>query len=244
MIQQPELGKKIAAYRKEKGLTQAELVEQCNLSVRTLQRIEAGDVTPRPYTVRLIFEVLELSYDKFPRSNKGDRGILKLWLEQFYIHFIDLFNLKTHTMRKISILSGALFLIIFGLTSIIGEVNAQADSRVKQIIKKNNTDFINWFNKGEIDSLTELYRNDACLVSRGCGKDFIRRYYTAESQKFKFTKLDIERIEVEDSVAIERGQWSAVFQSGQTLGGAYLSVWRLTEGQWLIESESSGISLK
>jgi|SRR6056297_170860 len=244
MIQQPELGKKIAAYRKMKGLTQAELVEQCNLSVRTLQRIEAGDVTPRPYTVRLICEVLGPSYDKFCGANKRDRGLLKQWLEQFYIGFIDLFNLKTHTMKKITILSGALFLIVFGLASIIGEVSAQSDSRVKQIIEKNNADFINWFNKGEIDSLTELYRDDACLVSRGCGKNFIKQYYTAESQKFKFTKLDIERIEVEDSVAIERGQWSAVFQSGEILGGAYLSVWRLTEGHWLIASESSGISME
>jgi transcriptional regulator with XRE-family HTH domain len=36
MIQQPELGEKIADYRKAKELTQEELVEKCNLSVRTL----------------------------------------------------------------------------------------------------------------------------------------------------------------------------------------------------------------
>jgi len=46
MIQQPELGKKIADFRKSKGFTQEELVEKCNLSVRTLQRIEVGEVTP------------------------------------------------------------------------------------------------------------------------------------------------------------------------------------------------------
>ncbi|MGM0473729.1 MAG: helix-turn-helix domain-containing protein [Bacteroidota bacterium] len=37
---QPELGKRIAELRKARGLTQEELVEKCNLSVRTLQRIE------------------------------------------------------------------------------------------------------------------------------------------------------------------------------------------------------------
>jgi len=36
-MNQPDLGKKIAELRKAKGLTQEELVEKCNLSVRTLQ---------------------------------------------------------------------------------------------------------------------------------------------------------------------------------------------------------------
>ncbi len=52
MMQQPELGKKIAELRLTKGLTQDELARQCNLSVRTIQRIEAAEVTPRSYTIR------------------------------------------------------------------------------------------------------------------------------------------------------------------------------------------------
>ncbi|HEY3371256.1 MAG TPA: helix-turn-helix transcriptional regulator [Prolixibacteraceae bacterium] len=44
-MKQPDLGKKIAELRKAKSLTQEELVEKCNLNVRTLQRIEAGVVT-------------------------------------------------------------------------------------------------------------------------------------------------------------------------------------------------------
>ena len=54
-MNQPELGKKISELRKSKGLTQDELVIICNLSVRTLQRIESGEVTPRSYTVKAIF---------------------------------------------------------------------------------------------------------------------------------------------------------------------------------------------
>lgn len=38
-MKQPELGKKISELRKAKGLTQEELVEKCNLNVRTIQRI-------------------------------------------------------------------------------------------------------------------------------------------------------------------------------------------------------------
>lgn len=38
-MKQPELGKRISELRKEKGLTQEELVEKCNINVRTIQRI-------------------------------------------------------------------------------------------------------------------------------------------------------------------------------------------------------------
>lgn len=59
IMKQPELGKKISELRKAKGLTQEELVEKCNISVRTIQRIEAGEVTPRIYTVKTIMGALE-----------------------------------------------------------------------------------------------------------------------------------------------------------------------------------------
>jgi transcriptional regulator with XRE-family HTH domain len=63
-MKQPELGKKIAELRKAKGLTQEELVEKCNINVRTLQRIEAGDATPRSYTIKTIFPALDYNiYD-------------------------------------------------------------------------------------------------------------------------------------------------------------------------------------
>jgi transcriptional regulator with XRE-family HTH domain len=58
-MKQPELGKKISELRKAKGLTQEELVEKCNLNVRTIQRIEAGEVTPRSYTIKTLFDALD-----------------------------------------------------------------------------------------------------------------------------------------------------------------------------------------
>src|SRR5690554_213162 len=57
-MQQPELGQKILELRKQKGLTQEELVDLCNINVRTLQRIEAGEVTPRSFTLKTILNVL------------------------------------------------------------------------------------------------------------------------------------------------------------------------------------------
>ena len=62
IMKQPELGQKILALRKQKGFTQEELVEKCNINVRTIQRIEAGDVSPRSYTIKAILEVLGFNY--------------------------------------------------------------------------------------------------------------------------------------------------------------------------------------
>jgi len=62
-MKQPDLGKKISELRKAKGLTQEELVEKCNISVRTIQRIETGDVTPRMYTLKTILAALDHDLD-------------------------------------------------------------------------------------------------------------------------------------------------------------------------------------
>ena len=63
IMKQPDLGKKILELRKLKGLTQEELVEQCNINVRTIQRIEAGDVSPRSYTIKAILDVLGVDFE-------------------------------------------------------------------------------------------------------------------------------------------------------------------------------------
>ena len=63
-MKQPEWGKKILELRKQKGFTQEELVEQCNINVRTIQRIEAGDVSPRSYTIKAILEALGFNYEE------------------------------------------------------------------------------------------------------------------------------------------------------------------------------------
>lgn len=64
-MQQPELGRRLTALRKERNLTQEELVEKSHVSVRTIQRIEAGEVLPRLSTVKILLEALGESYDTF-----------------------------------------------------------------------------------------------------------------------------------------------------------------------------------
>ena len=162
MIQQPDLGKKIADLRKAKGLTQEELVEKCNLNVRTLQRIESGEVTPRTYTIRLIFEALEYSFDK-----SDEKGLIIKWLEQFYISFIDLFNLKTNTMKKISILTVSAALIVLAITTVNSEIKAQNNDKPKKTTKKR--EYAYKTNRGMVFSnfhCAECFEENDILIGR------------------------------------------------------------------------------
>ena len=63
-MKQPELGKTIFELRKQKGLTQEELVEKCNITVRTIQRIEAGETSPRSYTIKTLLNAMGYEYEK------------------------------------------------------------------------------------------------------------------------------------------------------------------------------------
>ncbi len=51
--------------RKEKGLSQEQLAEASGISLRTIQRIEKGRVTPQPYTLKTLAESLDLEPSTF-----------------------------------------------------------------------------------------------------------------------------------------------------------------------------------
>lgn len=76
-MKQPELGNKIVQLRKAKGLTQEELVERCNISVRTIQRIETGEVNPRSYTVKTILSALESNFDELHAESGFSKQVSK-----------------------------------------------------------------------------------------------------------------------------------------------------------------------
>lgn len=63
-----ELGRRIAAARQQKGLTQEQLAELTNITVRTIQRIESGESMPRSYTLKAITSALELTFQDFSFS--------------------------------------------------------------------------------------------------------------------------------------------------------------------------------
>ncbi|OJU54581.1 MAG: hypothetical protein BGN96_12935 [Bacteroidales bacterium 45-6] len=122
-MNQPALGKKIVELRKAKGYTQEELVNKCNLNIRTLQRIESGEVEPRSYTVKAIFAALDYE-DKTdltsPETDSDSPSIEKkniLVNNRIYAYVIDLFNFKTNKMKKLTILTTLVLCIIFAGTN-------------------------------------------------------------------------------------------------------------------------------
>ncbi len=130
-MKQPELGRKIYELRKQKGLTQEELVEKCNINVRTIQRIEAGETTPRSFTIKILLEALDASLDSFTNETEitdRDRNILNIaWISgvvYFVFGFIEtiadvyqftdddsLFNIITYS--SIKIVSSIVFVLFF-----------------------------------------------------------------------------------------------------------------------------------
>ena len=73
-MNQPDLGLKITELRQQKGLTQEKLAEYCEVSARTIQRIESGEVEPRAFTRNSLSNIL--AFD-FGRETTGNQS---LWL--------------------------------------------------------------------------------------------------------------------------------------------------------------------
>ncbi len=75
-MEQPELGFKINEIRNQRSITQKELSESCNIDIRTIQRIESGDVTPRMSTLKLIANALSCDVSIFNADNQEIVGCL------------------------------------------------------------------------------------------------------------------------------------------------------------------------
>ena len=58
-----ELYQTIVAARKRKGLTQEQLADAAGLTVRTIQRIESGESTPRAYTLKTLASALDIHFE-------------------------------------------------------------------------------------------------------------------------------------------------------------------------------------
>lgn len=103
IMKQPELGRKISELRTAKGLTQEELVEKCNISVRTIQRIEAGEVTPRSYTIRTILAALDYDLSKISDDENNLFNSLIGWVRSFLLIDIDIDKPSDFLIKQLNI---------------------------------------------------------------------------------------------------------------------------------------------
>ncbi|WP_340113504.1 helix-turn-helix domain-containing protein [Maribellus mangrovi] len=65
-------GKRIKELRLKKGMTQEELAFKTEVSARTIQRIENGEVDPRAYTLQMIAKALDVDYSVLVESESFD----------------------------------------------------------------------------------------------------------------------------------------------------------------------------
>lgn len=83
-MKQPDLGLRVADMRQQKGYTQEKLAELCEVSTRTIQRIESGEVDPRTYTINRLNEVLDFDF------GTGELESEDIWLTA--LHFSNIFG--------------------------------------------------------------------------------------------------------------------------------------------------------
>jgi transcriptional regulator with XRE-family HTH domain len=81
-MNQPDLGLKVIELRQQKGLTQEQLAELCEVSARTIQRIESGEVDPRAYTLQCLSKALEFDFAIDGTTNEN------LWLTILHLSSI------------------------------------------------------------------------------------------------------------------------------------------------------------
>ena len=74
-----DFGKELVKIRKARGLTQAEIAEKCNITIRTIQRIESGAVKPRSSTIKIISKSLEVDFFETSNQNPKLKSHYILW---------------------------------------------------------------------------------------------------------------------------------------------------------------------
>lgn len=78
-MNQPELGIKVTELRQQKNMTQEQLAEICEVSTRTIQRIESGEVDPRSHTLHSLSDAL--GFDFGADQTSGENG----WLATLHL---------------------------------------------------------------------------------------------------------------------------------------------------------------
>ncbi len=224
-MHQPALGKKITELRKAQGLTQKELVDTCNLNIRTLQRIEAGEVTPRSFTLKLILETL--NYQGEDLSTKKSN-----------LHYLKekTFPFSNKTAKIIISL-----LIITAIASFFYFYSNDKDASNIQIenkIKSARKEITNWVNEGKIDAIISKFSNDACISTNTiCGKKKIKEALKKNiSHGYKIIKHTIISIQSKHDIAFEK--YIATYKYKGTIREQNgITEWHLSNGEWIIAIE-------
>lgn len=103
-MKQPELGETITNLRRQKNLTQEDLAEICEVSARTIQRIESSEAEPRASTLNSLSEALEYDFNGIDEASNEAAWLAALHLSSVFCLLIIpllIWTAKRKTSRKI-----------------------------------------------------------------------------------------------------------------------------------------------
>jgi transcriptional regulator with XRE-family HTH domain len=83
----------IKELRIKKGLTQEELADKTELSARTIQRIENGEVDPRAYSLQMIAKALDVDFSLFVEDESSEDKEKKAKEDRFLLGLVHLSGL-------------------------------------------------------------------------------------------------------------------------------------------------------
>lgn len=130
-MKQPELGQKIAHIRKQKNLTQEELEERCHVSVRTIQRIEAGEVTPRSSTIKILMAALDHDLEEIMQEQSANQSWLK---KSFLIDFNANQSKEVKAVLQTAWIAGVIYFVLGLIDTGMDYVNLTEAMDVTQLI--------------------------------------------------------------------------------------------------------------
>jgi transcriptional regulator with XRE-family HTH domain len=212
-MEQPDFGKKLVEIRNANGLTQDELAEKCKITVRTIQRIESGVVKPRAFTIRIISETLGFDFFKpleiTDNEVKRNRYSNMEWFTKILWYVKDLFNLKTKTMKKLTILSIIFCSICIGLFTLATEIKAQKSENIdhSKFIESNGRGIIYFFPKGEEGLISNVkdtadYKFNDNLIQEYKNKIFLNGKFIGKALKSDTVILKDDEIIIKPSYTI------------------------------------------
>ncbi len=232
-----DFGYKLIKARQAKGWTQMDLSEKSNISLRTIQRIESGQVNPRTYTLKQLSlivgldfsEILENSGDSKSKNSHSGFSLLKLILW----HISDLFNLKTNTMKKVTILSSITIITAISLFSVITNSNAQSTnvSDSEDYIKSNSRGIIYLIPRGQETVLSNIkdtadlkVGND--LIQEYQGNILLNKKYIGRALEGDTVKYNQGKLEIIDSYYLQTSSYRKdmfyLFPKGQLISNMSL----------------------